>query len=223
MSYYQYIRRRIRHSGWTRLLLEVLAKTGIELRPFVLLQERQFENGPGLPDQAFSGAEIGYLEAADMPAIASLSDLPGRSITEADLRRRLEAGNQCIALTLDGELAAFTWCDFEQCSFRGYPFRLEANEVYLFDAYTLLAYRGKGLGPYIRYRLYENLTAQGRDVCYSISDRFNRPALRFKEKLKARWLVSGIYLVLFSRWRFTCFLRHHESDAPARDRPRRGA
>jgi hypothetical protein len=221
MSYFEYIRRRIRHSGFIRLLLEVLAKVGINLRPFVVMREgvSYNMNTPRIPDPDFEAIEIRYLEAADMPALASLSDLPGRSITESELQKRLRAGNKCAALTVDGALAAFTWCDFEACSFRGYPFRLKANEVYLFDAYTLVAFRGKGLAPYIRYSLYVDLARQGRDYCYSISDRFNRPSLRFKEKLKAQWLVSGVYLVLFSRWRFTFMLKHHQSDVPLRDGP----
>lgn len=219
MSYSEYIMRRIRHSGLTRLLLEVLAKTGINLRPFVLLREGVFDNTPREPGPEFEVAEITYLEAADMPALASLSDLPGRSITEDELQERLRVGNKCAALTLNGELAAFTWCDYEKCSFQGYPFRLKANEIYLYDAYTLIDFRGKGLAPYIRYSLYVDLAKQGREFCYSISDRFNRPSLRFKEKLKARWLVSGFYLVLFSRWRYTFMLKQHQSDVPARDEP----
>lgn len=223
MSYYQYIRRRIRHSGFTRLLLEVLAKIGINLRPFVLLQEGVFD-GPAVPltlRPGFENLEIRYLESADMSALAELSNLPGRSITEEELRERLRAGNKCAALTLNGELAAFSWCDFERCSFAGYPFKLRPNEVYLFDAYTLIAFRGKGLASHIRYSLYIDLAKQGRNVCYSISDRFNRPSLRFKQKLDAQWLVSGVYLVLFSRWRFTFMLKEHKSDVPVRSEPHR--
>ncbi|MGD2129436.1 MAG: hypothetical protein PVG42_03380 [Lysobacterales bacterium] len=205
------------------MLLEVLAKIGINLRPFVVLREGIFDHTdtPRIPDPDFEAVEIKYLEAADMRVLASLSDLPGRSITEGELQKRLRAGNKCAALTLDGELAAFTWCDFETCSFQGYPFSLKANEVYLFDAYTLVAFRGKGLAPYIRYSLYVDLARQGREFCYSVSDRFNRPSLRFKEKLNARWLISGVYLVLFSRWRFTFMLKQHQSDVPLRDEPHR--
>jgi len=221
MSYYEYIRRRVRHSGFTRLLLEFLAKIGINLRPFILLREGVFDNAPGNIGPEFKAAEITFLEAADMPALASLADLPGRSVTEDALQQRLRAGNKCAALTLNGELAAFTWCDYEKCSFQGYPFKLKANEVYLFDAYTFVAFRGKGLAPYIRHSLYVDLAKQGREICYSISDRFNRPSLRFKEKLNARWLVSGVYLVLFSRWRRTFMLKQHQDDVFSRDEPHR--
>lgn len=217
MSYYAYIRRRIRHSGFTRLLLEILAKIGINLRPFVLLREGVFENTSRDFGNRFESAEITYLEAEDMPALASLADLPGRSVTEDELQERLRAGNKCRALTLNGELAAFSWCDYEKCSFQGYPFSLKSNEVYLYDAYTFVAFRGKGIAPYVRYSLYEDLAKEGREICYSISDRFNRPSLRFKEKLNAKWLISGVYLVLFSRWRFTLMLKQHQSDLFSRD------
>lgn len=214
MSYGEYIGRRIRYSGFTRLLLEVLAKVGINLRPFVLFHEGMFNPAPQFPAAGFEGYEMIYLDANDMTPIAELAELPGRDITENDLRQRLLDGNKCIAFTKNGEIAAFIWCNLTNCTFRGYPFSVKVNEAYLFDAYTFLPHRGKGLAPYVRYCLYMNLAKLGRDTCYSISDRLNRPSLKFKEKLQAKKLVSGIYLVLFSRWHFSLFLKQHASHVP---------
>jgi len=214
MFYRQYIGRRLRHSGLTRLLLEILAKAGFNLRPFVLFREGLFDNYPHDPGAGFEGYEMKYLDAGDMASIAALAELPGRDISENDLQQRLLGGNKCIAFTKNGELAAFIWCDLTKCTFQGYPFDVEANEAYLFDAYTFLPFRGKGLAPYVRFRLYTDLARLGRHTCYSISDRLNRPSLRFKEKLKAQKLVSGIYIVLFSRWHFSMFLKQHASHVP---------
>jgi hypothetical protein len=214
MSYSEYIGRRIRYSGFSRLLLEVLAKLGISLRPFVLFREGIFDSDPRVPDARFKGYEKSYLDSSDMASIAALAELPGRDISENDLQQRLQAGNKCIAITKDGEMAAFIWCDLEHCTFQGYAFAAKSNEAYLFDAYTFLPFRGKGLAPYVRYLLYTDLARLGRDTCYSISDRLNRPSIKFKQKLKAQKLLTGVYIVLFSRWHFSLFLREHDSDVP---------
>jgi len=217
MSYYEYIKRRIRHSSVTRLVLEILAKIGFNLRPFVLFRES--DEGNEIPNLglATDNAEMRYLHHGDMHLLAPFSRHPGRNVPESTLYERLEAGNRCIALFLDGELAAFSWCDFDNCSFAGYPFKLRDNEVYLFDAYTPVAFRGKGLAPQTRQFMYRELARQGHDVCYSFSDRLNRPAVRFKEKLRAERIVTGYYLVLFSRWHFTFFVRKLHANAPSRE------
>ena len=214
MSYSAYIRRRLRYSGLTRLLLEALAKVGCNLRPFVLFREGIFDSTVEDLVAGFVGYEMKYLDVDDMAAIAALAKLPGRNISENDLERRLQVGNKCLALTKNGELVAFTWYDLTNCTFQGYPFALKANEAYLFDAYTFLPFRGKGLALYIRYRLYEELTRLGRDTYYSISERLNRPSLKFKEKLKAQKLVTGVYVVLFFRWDMSLFLKEYASHVP---------
>jgi len=216
MSYSEYISRRLRFSGISRLLLEALAKVGVNIRPFVLFREGIFDNAPEDPGAGFDCYEMKYLGAGEMAAIAALAELPGRGISENDLQQRLLAGNKCIAFTMNGEMAAFIWCDLAKCTFQGYPFDLKVNEAYLFDAYTFLPFRGKGLAPYVRYCLYTDLARLGRDNCYSISDRLNRPSLRFKEKLKAQKLVSGIYIVLFSKRHFSLFLKQHDPQVPQR-------
>ena len=217
LSYYEYTRRRIRHSGITRLVLEAFAKIGFNLRPFVLFRESGFGNVPPAPNTGFEEAEIRYLGADDMHLLTPFSQYPGRSFTRHTLLARIEAGNRCIALFLDGELAAFSWYDLERCSFGGYPFKLRDNEVYLFDTYTPIAFRGKGLAPRTRQFMYRELARQGRDICYSFADRLNRPAVRFKEKLRAKRIVNGYCLVLFWRWHFTFFVRKLDADAPSRE------
>ena len=56
----------------------------------------------------------------------------------------------------------------------------------MFDAYTVPAYRGKGLAPLMRYRSYQELYNLDKHKLLSFSDYYNTPAIRFKEKLKAK-------------------------------------
>jgi len=70
----------------------------------------------------------------------------------------------------------------------------------LFDLYTLISFRGRGIAPYLRYQMYKELFRLGRKRLYSISNRYNTASIRFKTKLNAKILYSGVHLELLKRW-----------------------
>ena len=61
-------------------------------------------------------------------------------------------------------------------------------------------YRGKNLAPYLRYKSYEMLKEMGRDKLYSISEYFNSPAVKFKQKLNAKKLKIILFINLFNKF-----------------------
>ncbi len=121
---------------------------------------------------------------------------------------RLDQGDLCLAVEDGNQIVAFTWCNLTWCDFSGYRFRLADDEAYLYDAHTAAAYRGMGVAPFIRYRLYEELARVGRLRLYSFTERFNRAAIRFKQKLNSRIVDSGLYIQLFGRWSVSRNSRH---------------
>jgi GNAT superfamily N-acetyltransferase len=132
-----------------------------------------------------------------------ISAIPYRSLSEEQLLLRLEEGKLCFGAKHRGIPVAFTWCDMNECHYEGQRFRLKDDEAYLFDAYTLDSYRGRGIAPYIRYQLYKELAKLGRTALHSVSERFNSSSIRFKEKLNARLVGRGILVQLFSKWHFS--------------------
>jgi len=124
--------------------------------------------------------------------MAALAD---RNTPVQEMRARLDRGDLCLAVEDENRVVAFTWC-----AFPGYRFRLADDEAYLYDAHTAAAYRGMGVAPFIRYRLYEELARVGRTRLYSFTEQFNRAAIRFKLKLNSRVVDSGLYIQLFRRW-----------------------
>jgi len=110
-----------------------------------------------------------------------------------------------------GVLVAFTWCDFENFSFESFCYDLSEDEAYLFDMYTLEAYRGKGVAPYLRYQFYRELALQGKKRLYSVSDCFNTPGIKFKLKLNARIIELGLLVELFGKWQFGRIIKKYEA------------
>ncbi|MGE0826707.1 MAG: hypothetical protein AB7G75_25885 [Candidatus Binatia bacterium] len=183
-----------------RLLIDSIAKLGVRIELFHLVREG-LAVAPALPERFFADKyEVAFLQPQDMSALAGI---PGRRPTTEDLRQRLQDGKHCLAITRRGEIHAFTWCDLSTCRFEDFPlFSLQANEAYIFDAYTVETTRGQGLAPFMRYRLYEELAKLGRDRCYSITVLFNTPAARFKAKLGAQIVALHVFIELFTRWRW---------------------
>jgi len=199
MRYLEYVKHRIVYDSFPRLVLDILGVMGIEIQPFYLFVEGLYEGIEAQFENKFKDYALRFLGPDDIERIASL---PERNFPKHIMLTRLQEGNICLGLEYQGNLAAFTWCDVKNCDYDGYRFPLKEDEAYLLDAHTLLSYRGKGIAPFLRYQLYKWLASSGRTKLYSISERFNKPAIRFKEKLNARIVDKGIYVRLFKRWKF---------------------
>jgi GNAT superfamily N-acetyltransferase len=196
------------HLALVRILIDGFAKLGLRIEPFHLTEENLSKGRSPMRKGAGDAYQVGFLQPSDMPSLAAI---PGRAPTEADLQKRLRDGHLCLGIRQEGEIVGFTWADLEAVRFEDYPlFRLQANEAYLFDAYTVEAARGSGLAPHMRYRLYEELAKLGRNRCYSITVLFNKPASRFKAKLGAQVLELNVLIEVFRRWRIHRTLRRYQ-------------
>jgi GNAT superfamily N-acetyltransferase len=181
-------------------LIDGCAKLGLRIEPYYLMAE-------GLSLGTFSGRaedfaeyEFRFLKERDMEALAAL---PGRTPSEAELIQRLQEGKCCFGVFYQGEVVAFTWWNLTECLFESYPvFALQAHEAYVFDTYTVEAYRGNGIAPYLRYRCHYELVQLGRKYCYSITVVLNQPALRFKQKLHVQIIQLNVLIEILRRWRW---------------------
>ncbi len=199
MNFFRLVLDRIRYNPLPRILIDGLDRLGIRINLIYLMREG-ITQGIAQPSQdSLKGYEVRFLGAEDMMEMAQI---PYRSVRYEKLLGRLKDGNLCLGAKREGRLVCFTWCNLTQCHSEAYPFLLNEDEAYLFDAYTAPDLRGQWLAPALRYRLYEELARMGRTKLYSISERFNAPALRFKLKLGAQILKSNWGIVLARKWRF---------------------
>lgn len=197
---------KLRYSSFLRIVLDGIAKTGIRIFPYYIVLEGLFNRSLSHLESGFDEYELCFLKPQDMKTISSV---PGRNFTEEYLLQRLQNGKKCFGVKYRGELAAFTWCDFQQCNFRWRKFLLTDDEAYLFDAYTLMSFRGKGIAPYIRYQCYKELAKAGRHRLYSISECVNTPSIKFKKKLNAKFLKLRLSIELFKKWSFDLHLKKY--------------
>lgn len=190
---------RLRHGTVLEAFQYRLGRFGIVVAPYHWVQEGEdlgpleklYDTKEGFTFSQFGREEIKAIAAGNSWAY-----------TEEELLAWLGQGRRCIGATFRGEIAAFMWIDCDECNCRYFRFKLEPNEAYLFDMFTMKPYRGRGLAPFLRYQGYKILRGLGRDTLYSYSDCFNAPSINFKKKLNARFLKTGLYLELFGRHRW---------------------
>lgn len=206
MHYTKYIRMKMRYNPFPRVVLDGLAKLGIRIQPYYIVLEGLIDGVLHDLEVQRNEYELGFLGKEDMKVIGSI---PFREISYKEVLTRLKEGKMCFGAKRDGQLAAFSWCDIEEFNFKGLGFPLRNNEAYLFDAYTFDSFRGMGMAPYLRYQLYKELAKLGRHRLYSISERFNASSLKFKTKLNARVIGSGLYVDILNRWRFSSIGEKH--------------
>ncbi|MBC2717014.1 MAG: hypothetical protein HF978_17050 [Desulfobacteraceae bacterium] len=195
---------KFRYSHFLRLFFDVLAKFGIRITPYYTFRETiSSENQPAQPEE-FENFKISFWGPEEIKAMALIR---GRKFSEEDLLKRLNKGQKCLGLKKGSEIIAFTWCNFKELTFKWHRTPLNKNEVFMFDAYTLVDYRGKGIAPFLRYHCYKELEKLGMSNLYSYTDYFNTPAGKFKLKLNAEKEKLNLYIVLFNKWPFHFVLK----------------
>ncbi|HPC95659.1 MAG TPA: GNAT family N-acetyltransferase [Sedimentisphaerales bacterium] len=211
MNLWRKVSRAIRYRLVLQKLIErVLVTLGIRIRCYYWVQEglsgsRPQDFPPNLDDctfQAFGPDEI--------RAIAT--QVPWRSETE--LLQRLDEGMLCFGIKHRGQIAGFVWCDLAECTYLWRRGTLRDNEVYLFDQFTLEAYRGKNIAACLLSRTYEALRGMGRDTFYSVVEHFNSPAVRVRRKVNARFLELAVGIDLFGKVRRHYIVRRYPHKCP---------
>lgn len=191
---------RIRHGMFIYSLINLLTRFGLDLGPYIWVQEGVSEIEPPVIRGSSDGFSLQYLNLDEVKEISKLSS--GANV-EKNVNYILN-GQKCIGLKKGEEIAAYMFIEFNDFVFCGRNFPLKNNEVYLLNMYTFEAFRGKNIAPYLRNESYKLLGEQGIDTFYSITDYFNKASIKFKKKLKAKNLKLYFYIRLIKKfeWNF---------------------
>jgi GNAT superfamily N-acetyltransferase len=175
-------------------LLRLLAGAGIVIEPYYFYQEGPAGPITAVDAQRFEGYDFFEAGMEDADGIAALDP---NSDHLGEIRDNFRNGKRCFAFRQGGRIVAASWCDIREISYEPCRRPLERDEAYLYGMQIPYAFRGQNLAPYLRARCIGLLRTEGRSVIYSYTDRFNRPAVRFKEKIGARLLFTGLYVKIF--------------------------
>ncbi len=190
----------IRHGLFLQGLRHALSKIGLDIMPYYWVHEETIPTSePKLrTDQTF---DFKPLSLSDLETVLKQSD----SINEKKILQSFGVGQECVGLLHNDDVAAYMFIERNPFEIKKRKFQLNSNEAYLLNMYTLTDYRGKNLAPYLRFKCYRYLETQGVTNNFSVSNYFNKSAIKFKKKLnsKPEKLFMNIELFRAIQWNFT--------------------
>lgn len=207
ISLLEKVRQKFKHRVVLLFLSDRLAAIGLKISPYYLVQECLFDDIDTNLNPKLDAYEVGLLEPSEIRTI--LAHPENIAVGDEQVKRWLADDCRCFGIKDNGDIVAYMWYNLRRCHSKFSPFLLKKDEAYLFGAKTFKAYRGKNLATYLRYQLYRHLNKIGRTRFFSITELFNTPAVRFKEKLKARTLRVGLYVELFDKLHWNIFLKKY--------------
>ncbi|MFC1603516.1 GNAT family N-acetyltransferase [Planctomycetota bacterium] len=195
----------VRHKMLMQHLLYYLSRAGIKITLFFWIEESigyspEVELKDNIENYSFE-----FLRPDKMKDISWLK--AKQSIEEKV--KRLEDGSKCLGVKYKGEIIGYTWAELCKCSDVFYKTELKSNEAYLRDMHISRSFRGKNIAPHLRIECYKALISMGYDTCYSISDYFNTPSIKFKKKLNAKFLNMSLYVNLFKKFSWNWKLKEY--------------
>lgn len=119
--------------------------------------------------------------------------------------RRIPGGEICYAMRVDEKLAAYVWLSIADSvwTMLGGRLLLRPDEFYLYDAYTLPEYRGRGYYPYLKaYVCREIAREHGKRAALSLVRWNNHASLRASKKLGSVNRLGTIGVVRAFGYRF---------------------
>ena len=192
-NFIKFLISKAKYDSFPMFVLDVLKLIGIRIHPIYIYQEGLDLAPDSIVPKRPDGYRIAYARNEDMPQLIAF---PDKRDSLETLNRRLDRGDLCIAAWSNGAIASFCWVSVTDFSSETFSLHLGKQEAYLLDTYTAKEHRRRGLSLFLRYRLYEKLSEQGRHTLFSVANRFNLPSIRFKNKIGARIVGSYVSIQL---------------------------
>ena len=120
-------------------------------------------------------------------------------IEEKDLLDYLKGGETCIGLKHDGNIVAFLFIRRQSFTFRKRYFNLSENDSYLHSMYVFEKYRGKNIASYLRSQSFKLLEKENITTIFSISEYFNKSAIKYQRKSNSQPLKLYLSVRLFKQ------------------------
>ena len=120
-------------------------------------------------------------------------------IEDKDLLGYLKNGEICIGLKHQNEIVAFLFIRKQSFYFRKRHFELGPKDSYLHSMYVFEKYRGKNIASYLRYQGFKLLEKEGVTNFYSISEYFNKSAIKYQRKSNSQPIKLYLSFILFKK------------------------
>jgi hypothetical protein len=183
--------------GPAGLATQVLALAGVRILHWYVL--------PSLRDAAPVESElplaIAPLDAAESPAYLDFR----RGATAEQFRSRFARGCQCYVARLDGAIVSATWIATGRGRIEAFDFDFELGpkQIYVFDSFTLPAYRGQRIIGAVTSCWRADYLQRGFEQVLSLTGPENQASRRSRRRSGFR-RTGGIVRIKLGPWQ-RCF------------------
>jgi hypothetical protein len=195
----------IKHGLILQGIRYAFAKIGLDIMPYYWVKEEAILSKKPLIRADSQDFNFISLNSEDIKLILDKSD----SINEKKILQSLENGQECVGLKFGNQIAAYMFIELNDFIFKNRAFKIKKNEAYLLNMFTFESFRGKNLAPYLRYCCYRYLENRNITVKYSVSNYFNKSAIKFKKKLNSKHLKLFVNIELFKKFRWHFLLKRY--------------
>jgi hypothetical protein len=176
-------------------LAAALSRLGVTIQVTVVYREGEAEIPSPQPRLADVTCSI-----ATAAEISELARVRSNINSYDEFVERARVGAQCYYMRHGDRIVGYTWCEINGSPRPRFGLNFGPTDAYVYDAYTVAAYRGLNLLPFLRHQVLQDLKHRGCKNVLSSTDVFNRAAHRFKRKLGARPIAMRLYLKLPGRF-----------------------
>lgn len=120
-------------------------------------------------------------------------------IEDKDFLDYLKNGETCIGLKQQNDIVAFLFLRRHSFYFRKRYFNLGENDSYLHSMYVFEKYRGKNIASYLRCQSFNLLEKENITNFYSISEYFNKSAIKYQRKSNSQPQKLYLSLIIFKK------------------------
>lgn len=163
--------------------------------------------GPSLPPLGGGpSARWTTLTEFDIPSLRAANS----KLSEAELRRRWNEGQECLGAWIDGALAHYRWDTPRRAElpFLKKVFCPDLGDTLVFEAFTPRAFRGRGLHTRSTVLAFERDRARGLTRSVTLVAPWNVAALRVTRDKAAREMAGTV-----GYWELGVFTRHFATGA----------
>lgn len=130
-------------------------------------------------------------------------------IEHKNLLDDLKNGELCMGLKHFDEIVAYSFIRRKSFYFRKRFFSLGENDIYIHSTYVYDKYRGKNIAPYLKHQRFDLFEEKGVIYHHSITEYFNRSAIRMQKKSNAKATALYLSIILFKIWTMNFTLKKY--------------
>lgn len=135
-----------------------------------------------------------------------------RGLHQKDFINDLKNGDICLGFKENNEIIAYSLIRHKSFYFRGRYFSLDDSDIYIHSTYVFDAFRGNNIASFMKYERFKLFEKENVYFNHSITEFFNKPALKIQHKFNSKPIALYLSIILFRTWTMNFTLKRFNQE-----------